>query len=249
MQEPERLQKILARAGVASRRAAERLILEGRVRVNGKVADALGTKAIPGRDSITVDGRELGLPEPPAYYMFNKPEGFLTALSDGKLKRPTIAGFLEAIPYRVYPVGRLDRDVSGFLVLTNDGELSRRLMHPSFCAPKVYRAIVEGHPSGRAIQALTDGSLIIDGKPAKRASARMLKSGDDRGWLELVLTEGRHRQVKKMCSQIGHPVEKLKRVAYAGIKLDPRLPPGAFRELSPGEVAMLKDAVGLPTGK
>ncbi|MDR2340584.1 MAG: rRNA pseudouridine synthase [Deltaproteobacteria bacterium] len=247
-QEPVRLQKILADAGVASRRASERLILEGRVRVNGKPVTLLGAKAVPGKDRIEVDGRALAGPEPIAHYMFNKPEGFLTALSDGRLGRPTIATFLEPLPHRVYPVGRLDRDVTGFLLLTNDGELARRLMHPSFKAPKVYRALVQGHPGPEALRALQDGSLLVDGKPVKPAKARMLSSGPDKGWLELTLTEGRHRQVKRMCSQVGHKVQRLKRVAYSGVRLDPALGPGSMRELSPHELRILREAVGLPEG-
>jgi 23S rRNA pseudouridine2605 synthase len=243
-----RLQKILADAGVASRRAAERMILEGRVTVNGEPAIRPGAKAVPGRDAIEVDGRPLGAAEPLAYYMFHKPEGFLTALSDGRLGRPTIAGFLAGLPVRVYPVGRLDRDVSGFLLLTNDGELARRLMHPSSMAPKVYRAIVDGRPGPAALRALQDGSLRLDGRPVQRARARILASGPDKGSLELTLTEGRHRQVKRMCSMVGHRVMRLKRVAYAGLPLDPSLAPGSLRGLGPGELGALTAAAGLPAG-
>ncbi|MDR2198186.1 MAG: rRNA pseudouridine synthase [Deltaproteobacteria bacterium] len=242
---PIRLQKILADAGVASRRAAERIILSGRVRVNGETVASLGAKAEPGKDVILLDGRPLSGPEPLAYYMFHKPEGFITALSDPR-GRPTINSFLKKIPRRVYPVGRLDKDVSGFLLLTNDGELARRLMHPSFEAPKVYRALLKGRPSGEALKKLEDGSLVISGKRAAGARARMLESGPDRGCLELVLTEGRRHQVKLMCAQIGHPVEKLKRVAYSGLWLDRKLRPGDSRALAPGEVKVLKDMVLLP---
>jgi pseudouridine synthase len=242
---PQRLQKILAASGVASRRSAEGLILAGRVRVNGKVVSTLGSKAVWGEDQIMLDNRILEKPEPLAYYMFNKPEGYLTALSDGKLKRPTIREFLDPLPCRVYPVGRLDRDTTGFLLLTNDGELARRLMHPSYKAPKVYRALVKGHPSPQALEILQNGTLAVDGKKVQKAKARMLESGPDRGFLEIVLTEGRHHQVKLMCAQIGHPVEKLKRVAYSGLTIDPNLDLGGIRKLTPKEIEVLKMAAGL----
>ncbi|MDR2405462.1 MAG: rRNA pseudouridine synthase [Deltaproteobacteria bacterium] len=241
----QRLQKIIAEAGIASRRAAERLILAGRVKVNGEVVKTLGAKAQLGKDTITVDNQELKSQEALSYYMFHKPEGYLTALKDAKLKRPTIAEFLKRLPIRVYPVGRLDKDVSGFLVLTNDGELARRLMHPSFEVPKVYHALVKGFPSRSALRMLESGELIIDGKPAAPARARMLTKGPDKGFLELIISEGRHRQVKRMCAQVGHPVEKLKRVAYSDLVLDIDLPPGKFRRLTSREVDLLKRRVGL----
>jgi 23S rRNA pseudouridine2605 synthase len=243
--EPVRIQKILASRGVASRRTAEKLMREGRVRVNGEVVTEPGAKAVPGTDVITVDQRELSAPEPLVYYMFNKPEGFLTALSDGRLGRPTISVFLDTIPQRVYPVGRLDRDVTGFLVLTNDGELARRLMHPSFRVPKTYRALVTGSPSPRALRLLRSGELIIGGKRAEKAQARIIGSGPDEGLLELTVTEGRRHQVKLMCAQAGCPVQKLKRTAYSGIELDPALSPGSIRALTQKEVAGLKKAAGL----
>ncbi|MDR1395151.1 MAG: pseudouridine synthase, partial [Deltaproteobacteria bacterium] len=139
----ERLQKILTLAGITSRRKAGELILAGRVLVNGRPAVSPGERADPETDRITVDGRPLPRTEPAAYYMFHKPEGYLTALSD-PFSRPAISRFLENLPVRVYPIGRLDRDVSGILILTNDGELARRLMHPSFEVPKLYRVLVEG---------------------------------------------------------------------------------------------------------
>jgi 23S rRNA pseudouridine2605 synthase len=243
--EAVRIQKLMADAGIASRRGAERLIAEGRVTLNGETVASPGAKAVPGRDTVAVDGKPLGQAEDIRYFMFNKPAGFLTALSDGKLGRPTIMPFLERLPARVYPVGRLDRDVSGFLVLTNDGELARRLMHPSYEVPKVYRAFVKGAPDERALRLLRSGALTMDGKPCAPAKAKIVESGEDRGAVELTLTEGRHRQVKRMLSAVGHPVLLLKRRAYAGIPLDPALGPGECRPLTDREVLTLRRKAGL----
>ncbi|MDR1037714.1 MAG: rRNA pseudouridine synthase [Deltaproteobacteria bacterium] len=240
-----RIQKIMAEAGISSRRGAERLILEGRVSINGVTVTGLGAKAVPGEDTIEVDGRAVGAAEELRYYMFHKPAGFLTALSDVKLGRPTIMSFLRNLPARVYPVGRLDRDVSGILVLTNDGELARRLMHPSYLVPKVYRAAVRGVPGEEAMELLRSGRLMMDGKPCAPAEAKVLTRGEDRGQVELVLTEGRHRQVKRMLSAVGHPVVVLRRRTYSGIPLDPDLPPGGIRPLTDREIQTLKRKVGL----
>ncbi|MDR1312590.1 MAG: rRNA pseudouridine synthase [Deltaproteobacteria bacterium] len=242
--EAVRIQKILADAGICSRRGAERLIREGRVTVNGAPA-GLGSKAAPGKDSVAVDGAEVGAAEGLRYYMFHKPAGFLTALSDAKLGRATVMPFLEGLPARVYPVGRLDRDVSGFLVLTNDGELARRLMHPSYMVPKLYLASVKGEPDRADLELLGSGRLVMDGKRVAPAKARIVARGEDRGAVELTLTEGRHRQVKRMLSAVGHPVVVLKRKAYAGIPLDPALAPGETRPLTDREVRILKRKVGL----
>jgi 23S rRNA pseudouridine2605 synthase len=245
-QEPERIQKIIAEAGLCSRRNAERLIRAGRVKLNGETVLNLGTKALLGEDEIIVDGKRLGGKESLFYYMFHKPSGVITALKSDRLKRPTIAPFLKELPARVYPVGRLDRDVSGFLVLTNDGELARRLMHPSYMVPKVYRAFVEGGTLTKEdLFLISSGTLEIDGKPVAKATARNIESGEDKGMVELVLTEGRKRQVKRMFGALGHPVLKLKRIAYCGVELDKGLAPGSLRELKESEIKLLKDKVGL----
>jgi pseudouridine synthase len=242
-QEELRLQKILAQAGISSRRKAEDLIKAGRVKVNGRTVTQAGTKVSP-QDAITVDNEPVGPGEKLCYYMFHKPKGFLTALSD-PYDRPTISQFLRVLPVRVYPVGRLDNDVSGILILTNDGELARRLMHPSFEVPKIYRVLVNGQLTKDDLLLLSSGELIIDGKPAAPARARLLTRGPDKGWLELTLTEGRHRQVKKMCASVGHPVEILKRVAFSRLNIDPRLAPGQIRALSNQEILTLKTQVRL----
>ncbi|MDR1167167.1 MAG: rRNA pseudouridine synthase [Deltaproteobacteria bacterium] len=240
-----RLHKIIAESGLASRRRAEKLILEGRVAVNGRIVRELGTKHDPARDIVTVDSRALAAPSPFVYYMFHKPAGYLTALSDEPLGRPTIAPFLAKLPGRVFPVGRLDKDVTGFLVLTNDGELARRLMHPSFLVPKVYHAFPRGEVTGEDLRALASGTLVIEGRRAAPALASLVKKGPDRGAVALTLTEGRKRQVKRMFAAIGHPLALLKRVAYGGVPLDPSLRPGNSRPLSQKERSALMEIVGL----
>jgi pseudouridine synthase len=179
--------------------------------------------------------------------MFHKPAGFLTTFADPQ-GRPTVMRFFEGLPVRVYPVGRLDMDVSGLLILTNDGELTKRLMHPSFLVPKIYRALVDGVPDRGDLEIIRGGGLVIDGRPAAPAEARMIGEGPDKGWLELTLTEGRHRQVKRMCAAVGHRVVRLKRVAYAGLWLPKDLPPGEVARLGPREIGLLRAAVGLPPG-
>ncbi|MDR1085421.1 MAG: rRNA pseudouridine synthase [Deltaproteobacteria bacterium] len=238
----ERLQKILAQAGLASRRRAEEMILSGRVKVNGEITLTLGQKADPACDLITLDGQKVKCKEDAAYFMFHKPVGYLTALAD-PYGRPTVKIFLDKLPVRVYPVGRLDKDVSGILILTNDGELARRLMHPSFEVPKVYWVKVKGQLRPEDLLLLSSGRLFIDGKKAAPAQARLVARPPENGWLELILTEGRHRQVKKMCAAVGHPVEILKRVAYASLPLDPKLKAGEIRPLKTGEIKTLKDRV------
>ncbi|MDR1576700.1 MAG: rRNA pseudouridine synthase [Deltaproteobacteria bacterium] len=235
----ERIQKILANAGLASRRRAETFILAGRVRVNGQIVHDLGYKADLSVDEIELDDQPVKPLERPSYYMFHKPVGYLTTLFD-PYGRPTIKVFLDRLPWRVYPIGRLDYDVSGVLILTNDGVLAQRLMHPSYAVPKVYRAKVKGTLTKEALILLASGTLMIGDKPAAQAQARLVNQGVDQGWLELTLTEGRHRQVKHMCAAVGHPVIVLKRLAYGGLPLDPALKPGDLRALSPEEILTLK---------
>ena len=235
----ERLQKIISEAGLASRRGAERLIAEGRVSVNGRVVTEQGLKADPGRDKIQVDGRPLPPPQKLHYYMFNKPAGYLTTLSDPK-GRPTIKIFLDSLlPVRVFPVGRLDMDVEGLLILTNDGPLAKRLMHPSSQIPKIYRVKVSGRPDEADLEKLRGGRLMLGERPAAPAGAELIKTASDRAWILLTLTEGRHHQVKRMCSAIGHPVLKLKRISYAGLELG-TLRRDMIRPLTLPEIKQLK---------
>jgi 23S rRNA pseudouridine2605 synthase len=226
-----RLNAYLARAGVASRRGAEELIRAGRVRVNGEVA-ALATFVEAG-DRVELDGRALAL-EQLAYVLLHKPGGVVTTASDPH-GRPTVVQ-LVGVPQRVVPVGRLDADTTGALLLTNDGPLAHRLMHPRYQVDKVYEAEVEGEPDDEALRRLAEGVELDDG-PTAPAGVRRL--GPSR--LELTLHEGRKHQVKRMCEAVGHPVRRLHRSAYAGLSLG-GVAPGEWRELTRDEVAALRAA-------
>ena len=239
----ERLQKVIAEAGLCSRRGAEKLIAEGRVAVNGRTVQECGVKVNPDRDSVSVDGRPLPPPQKLHYFMFNKPSGYLTTLSDPK-GRPTIKSYLNALPVRVFPVGRLDMDVEGLLLLTNDGELAKKLMHPSTKIPKIYLVKVDGLPDSKDLEKLRSGKLMLGDRPAAPAEAELIKTaldkaGQARGWLLLTLTEGRHHQVKRMCSAVGHPVVKLKRVSYGGLERG-NLRREQIRALTAAEIRQLK---------
>jgi 23S rRNA pseudouridine2605 synthase len=226
-----RLNAYLARAGVASRRGAEELIRAGRVRVNGEVA-ALATFVEAG-DRVELDGRALAL-EQLAYVLLHKPGGVVTTASDPH-GRPTVVQ-LVGVPQRVVPVGRLDADTTGALLLTNDGPLAHRLMHPRYQVDKVYEAEVEGEPDDEALRHLAEGVELDDGPTAPAGVSRL---GPSR--LELTLHEGRKHQVKRMCEAVGHPVRRLHRSAYAGLSLG-GVAPGEWRELTQDEVAALRGA-------
>ena len=228
-----RLNAYLARAGVASRRGADELIRAGRVRVNGAAAE-LGTFVEQG-DVVEVDGRPVA-PEPLAYVLLHKPAGVVTTARDPH-GRPTVVG-LVGHERRVVPVGRLDADTTGALLLTNDGELAHRLAHPRYGVEKVYEAQVEGVPHERALRCLADGVELEDGRTAP-ARVRLLARGSGEATVELVLHEGRKHQVKRMCAAVGHPVRRLHRSRYADLTLD-GLAPGEWRPLSRGEVAELR---------
>ena len=224
-----RLNAYIARAGVSSRRGAEELIRAGRVRVNGEVAD-LAT-FVEASDRVELDGRPL-VPEPLAYVLLHKPAGVVTTARDPH-GRPTVVD-LVGHERRVVPVGRLDADTTGALVLTNDGPLAHRLAHPRYEVDKVYEAEVEGQPDDDAVRRLGEGVVLDDGPTAPAAVRRLGPST-----LELVLHEGRKHQVKRMCEAVGHPVTRLHRRVYAGLTLE-GVPPGAWRELSPREVEALR---------
>jgi 23S rRNA pseudouridine2605 synthase len=220
----ERLNKVLSRAGVASRRAADRLITEGRVRVNGEVVRELGLQVDPQRDAIRVDGRRI--PSAPAvhtYLMLNKPRGYVTTLADPE-NRPTVLDLLSGVKVRVFPVGRLDYLTEGLLLLTDDGELARDLMHPRSGVAKTYAAKVP-----------------LDGRPTLPARVNVKRPGAN-AWLEVSVVEGRKHQVRRMLEAIGHPVVKLRRVRYDGLELGD-LPSGRVRPLTPLEIARLRRAV------
>lgn len=237
----ERVQKYLSRAGVASRRAAEEMILAGRVSVNGVVIRELGVKMVAGTDVVRVDGRDVGAPGELWYVMLNKPAGVVTTLDDPQ-RRPTVAGYIPADAPRLFPVGRLDADTTGLLLLTNDGDLAHMLMHPRHHVPKVYRAEVDGVPDEADLRRLREGITLDDGRTAP-AGAKIL--GEHRGGavVEIVLREGKKRQVRRMLSAVSHPVRALMRTAYGPLSLG-RLSPGETRLLSDAEVRALRNAAG-----
>ena len=242
-----RLQKILSTAGVASRRAAEALILQGRVTVNAKTVTELGSKADPERDDIRVDARRVKAPGRRRYFLLYKPRGYITSRSDPQ-HRPTVIDILARHGIRdyVYPVGRLDYESEGLLILTSDGELAALLTHPSHGVGREYEVRVLGAPDDHEIERIARG-VVIDGRRTMPADVQRTKVFETRGGVETMLSmvvhEGRNRQVRKMCEAVGHPVVRLRRVAIGSIT-DARLRPGDFRELSEEEVATLKKNAG-----
>ena len=239
---PMRLQKFLARAGVASRRGSEDLMTAGRVSVNGEVVSGLGSKVDPEVDVVTVDGREVRLADAPAYLALNKPTGFVTTMSDPQ-GRPTVASLVPLAEYPgLFPVGRLDQDTSGLLLFTTDGELSHRLLHPKWKVAKTYRARVDGRLTESEADRLRTGIELDDG-PTQPAAVDVVSSGR---MSEAVITirEGRKRQVRRMFSAVGHPVLELERRSFGPIELG-TLAEGAVRELTPAELSALRAEVGI----
>jgi 23S rRNA pseudouridine2605 synthase len=242
----ERLQKILSTAGIASRRAAEQMMVDGRVTVNGARVTALGSKADPDVDDIRVDGRRVKSHERRRYILLYKPRGYITSRADPE-HRPTVIDLLAKGGVReyVYPVGRLDFDSEGLLLLTSDGDLAARLTHPSHEVEREYEARVRGVPDRHELERLAEG-VMIEGRRTARAAVE-LKNVPERGdqaVLSIVIHEGRNRQVRKMCDAIGHPVVRLRRVRFGPIT-DPFIRPGEFRDLSPREITALKRAASL----
>jgi 23S rRNA pseudouridine2605 synthase len=231
--EPEKLQKVLARAGVASRRAVEILIMEGRVSVNGEVAD-VGRRVDPAVDVLEVDGALVAANPDLVHYLLHKPAGVVTTASDPQ-GRPTVLDLVPAEP-RVFPVGRLDLETEGLLLLTNDGELTQRVTHPSHGVEKEYLAQVEGTPSRGTLRALREGVELDDGPTAPAKVSQVSP-----GLLRITIHEGRNRQVRRMCEAVGHPVRRLVRTRIGPIT-DTALQPGAWRRLDPDEVAALARA-------
>ncbi len=238
----ERLQKILAGAGVASRRKAEEIIAAGRVTVNGSVVTELGTKADLEQDEIVVDGKPLRMRQRLLYFLLNKPKGYVTTVSDPE-GRATVMDLLPKDIERVYPVGRLDYGSEGLLLLTNDGALAQLLMKAGSHVPKTYLVKVSGRPSEKVIQRLRSGISIPleDGRRVKTSPAKIrLAENTPNPWYEVVLIEGRNRQIRRMFKEIGFDVEKIKRVQLGPIVLD--VEPGKYRSLTVKEVAQLKGA-------
>lgn len=240
----ERLQKILARGGIASRRAAEELIEGGRVRVNGRVVTELGTKADPRKDRVEVDGKRV-VAEQPVYFALHKPRGFVTTMHDPE-GRPTIRDLLEphGVSSRVFPVGRLDFNTSGLLLLTNDGEFSDGLLHPKRKVPKTYVVKVRGAMTPDDIDVWRKGVMLDDGKTLP-ADAFFLRHEGDKTWFQITIKEGRNQQIRRMGEATGFPVMRLSRVAFAGISSED-LKPGDLRPLGYDELVQLKKDYGVP---
>lgn len=235
--ETERLQKVMANAGVASRRASEKLIIDGKVKVNGRIVKELGTK-VSSEDVITVAGRSLER-EQKVYYLFYKPRGVISAVSDDK-GRKVVTDYFAEIPERVYPVGRLDYDTSGLLIMTNDGDLANKLMHPRYKIDKTYLAKVSGIPDNEALKKLRLG-VKIDKYKAAPAKSKIVSSDQKKkkALVSLTIHEGRYHQVKKMLAAVGYPVEKLRRESYGFLTLQ-GLTSGDYRPLTREEIERLK---------
>jgi len=237
----ERLQKLLSMAGVASRRLSEDLIRQGRVTVNGAVITELGTKADPERDEVRVDGRRVRPQRRMRYILLNKPRGYVTTRHDPQ-GRPTVMDLLKSVHEYVYPVGRLDYDSEGLLLLTNDGDLAARLTHPRHEVERVYEARVRGVPDSHALDRLARG-VVIDDRRTAPARVELLETREDQAIVHIALHEGRQRQVRHMFEAVGHPVIRLRRVRLGPIA-DDNLTTGYWRELTPREIARLRRAAG-----
>ena len=239
----QRLQKIIAAAGIASRRKAEALIAGGAVSVNGQTITELGTKADPERDSIRVNGQLLRKAQRHVYVVLNKPKGYVTTVRDPE-GRPTVMELVRGVRARVYPVGRLDFNSEGLLLLTNDGGLAAALMKAASHFPKTYLVKISGRPTAEGLAKLKSGIFISaeHGQRVKTAPAKLRLVRDaENPWYEITLIEGRNRQIRRMFEEIGHHVEKIKRVRYGPLELD--IPPGEFRCLTAHEISGLKSAV------
>ena len=233
----ERLNKLLAHAGLGSRRHCETLIATGRVSVDGQVVRALGTKVEPGQH-VTVDGQPIHL-ERSVYWLVNKPRGFLCTNYD-PAGRPRAIDLVPQVSQRVYTVGRLDEDSEGLLLLTNDGDLANRLMHPRFGVSKTYLVQVAGHPEKEDLHKLLQGVWLSDGHVRARHVKRLKTQGEST-WLRIVLSEGKNREIRRMLARLGHKVMRLKRVAIGPVKLE-RLPTGKARRLTAAELTALRQA-------
>lgn len=233
----ERLQKIIANAGIASRRKAEELILEGSVTVNGQVVRELGTKADPEKDAIKVKGKLIHRSQKKTYIVLHKPRGYITSMSDPQ-GRPVVTDLLRGVKARVYPVGRLDYESEGLLILTDDGDLAHTLMHPSNEIPKTYVAKVKGVLEDKEVGRLEKGIRLREGVTAP-AVVKRIKKTDSNSWIEITVHEGRYRQVRRMLDEVRHSVLRLIRIRYGPIELGD-IPPGKYRHLTPEEIKRLR---------
>jgi 23S rRNA pseudouridine2605 synthase len=236
----ERLQKFLSRAGVASRRAAEELILAGKVKVNGQVVTELGVKVDPDKDRVQVEGERVGLPPPPVTFMLHKPYGCVSTTSDPQGRR-TVMDLGPKDYGRLYPVGRLDYDATGLMLLTNDGELAQRLTHPRYQVPRTYRVTTVGEMDNKSLEKL-GGGLDLDGRPVS-TEIKLLKSGGGKTILEITVWEGRYHLIKRLLEGVGYDVLKLKRMAFGPLRLG-KLVRGAWRPLTRQEQVNLQLTVG-----
>lgn len=237
----ERLQKIMSESGIASRRKCEELILDKRVKVNGVVVSKLGTKADKEKDRIEIDGKPLLYSEKKIYIMLNKPIGYITTARD-QFRRPTVLDLVKDINERVYPVGRLDYDTEGLLILTNDGNLTYTITHPKYNVNKTYRALLSGRTDEKDTEAFRNGVMIEDYVTAP-AELKLIKYSGNNSLVDITIHEGKNRQVRKMCSAIGHPVIKLKRIRIGKIELG-ELKKGTWRYLTADEITYLKTLKG-----
>ncbi|MEW6444102.1 MAG: pseudouridine synthase [bacterium] len=237
LQSEERLNRFLARAGVASRREADRLIQDGRVTVNGAAVHEPGARVRPEADAIKVDGKRIARIPPPVYILLNKPRGVVSTMEDPQ-GRPSVGDLLKAIPGKPVPAGRLDYDTEGLLFCTNDGEMVNRLLHPRYHVRKVYHAKVKGIPESQALARIAAG-VVLDGRKTQPAQVSFLKMGQRNVWLKVILYEGRKHQIKRMLATYGITVIKLVRVALGPLSLG-HLPAGAWRKLRPDELARLQ---------
>ena len=240
-----RLQKFLAESGVASRRKSEELIESGKVKVNGHVA-SIGDKVNPKKDTVTVNGKKIIKQKDNTYIVLHKPRGFITTMSD-EMDRKCVAELIKDVKVRVFPVGRLDRDSEGMLIFTNDGEFANALTHPTKHVPKTYRVTVRPSISEDQLTALTEG-IIIDDRKTAPAEVHVVTKEENRVVLEIILYEGRNRQIRKMCEEVGLEVARLKRTAIGSIKLG-MLKQGAWRHLTDDEVRKLMIAAGMERKK
>ncbi|HKP57208.1 MAG TPA: pseudouridine synthase [Polyangiales bacterium] len=242
----QRLQKILAQAGVASRRSAERLITDGRVRVNGRIVKELGTRANPHKDRVEVDGKRL-VAEKPVYYLMHKPRGVVTTLDDPE-GRNSIKELVDNVPERVFPVGRLDFNTSGALLLTNDGALAQALLHPTRSVPKVYHAKIEGTLESQRLELLRSGVTLDDGERTAPAEVQVVRKDEKHTFIEVTITEGKNRQVHRMLEAVGRTVLRLTRTGFADLPIT-GLRPGQMRPLTTPELNDLKQKYLNPSKK